>query len=337
MSVFVVVGVTATFSPQNNAELKAAVGTCTQQSSVWDCFGSDSDEDEELDKLAAEAPSKIPDGLETIASFVKSAVMSRVTAAGHDFTSRVWIGIDSDADKLLSAIPRIQNTLLCQFGKEPGEAIYDIVVSASTNMQGIGKSRQHIEECRKRLVPGGTAVFSIPIGLQLSDLFLPSRWNLATLSSTSAKGQVIASISSLSTLGNFSPVQLNLNTGWIVEVESVTEGNALEQSLLEAVTVSLTSEERHAGTMNDHSIDKSVMSMRKHGLCIIRGLFRKASAQAWAQAALADVRAAHDILKTGHGIDLVGGGESPRNFYEMSMVRMRVIITVRSAKHVHAL
>ena len=307
--------------PQNNSELQAAVDACTKESSVWECFGSDSD-DEEQDEQTNEAASDMVDGLESITAIVKSAVISRGSAARPDSTSRVWIGIHSPADQLLPAIAQIPNTWLCQFGKEQQDTMYDIVVSASMDMQSIWETRQHIDECRRRLVPGGVAVLSTPAGLRLADLFPPSCWDLQTLSSKSLERRTIVSISSLSILGNFSPVRLNLNTGWIAQVDSVTEGNDREQKLLEAVTVSLTSEERHAGLMDEHSVAKSIASMRRHGLAIIRGLFRGASAREWARAALADVSSAHDILKARHDIDLVGGGESPRNFYEMSMVRV---------------
>ena len=290
---------------------------------AWECFGSDSDE-EELDEAPAKETSTAHSGMESIMHLVRSAVVTRGSATRSDSASRAWVGIHtSDTDKLLSAmISQIQNTRLCHFGSEPEHIKYDIVVSASSNIQGVWANKKRIEECRKRLIAGGTAVLSIPFGLQLPELFPPNCWNLATMSSKPLKQQTIISVTSLLTLGNFSSVRLNLNTGWIVEVDSVTKGNAHEQSLLEAVTVSLTSEERHAGMMNEYSINKSIESIREHGLCIIRGLFRKTSALEWAQAAIADVRAAHDILKARHGIDLVGDGKSPRNFYEMSMVRV---------------
>ena len=255
---------------------------------AWACFGSDSDEDVPDEDVSDEPPADAAAGSrDAITAEIREAVNTRRrSACTHNSVSRVWIGIEPHTDKLLWAMmSQFQNTRLAQFGTDPDDVLYDIVVSPTMHVQGVWENRKHAEDCRKRLVPGGIVVLSVPIGIKLSDIFPPNFWNLASVCSKSIQQRNIVSIASLSTLGNFSPTQLNLNTGWVVEVKHGTQGDVHEQRLLEAVTISLTSEERCAGKMSATSIKASVAAMQEHGLCIIRGLFRRASALAWGEPA----------------------------------------------------
>ena len=93
-----------------------------------------------------------------------------------------------------------------------------------------------------------------------------------------------------------------------------------ERALLEEVAVPLSVAERRLRVLSDDSQRRACDALRKHGMCVLCGLFTEEQVLRWGAAAREDMV---DILARlrDRGIDLLKPGTGPRieNFHELSM------------------
>lgn len=155
------------------------------------------------------------------------------------------------------------------------------------------------------VIAGGTFIYALAADLQAHSLQFPSEEWISVRSTELRKRSVACNPQGAIYWGAMSTS---------AQLDS-------ERALLEEVAVPLSVAERRLRVLSDESQRRASEALRKHGLCVLCGLFPAKEVLQWGAAAREDMMHILATLRKSKGIDLLQPGTGPRieNFHELSM------------------
>ena len=287
---------------------------------VMDLFGSDSDSDD------SEGRSPSIDEQRAIFSilcerklFLKELAATSSPSPKGKICKKILI-VCADAETPVELTQKLQAlqpppvfTLSCELDEkyEGKTHSYDIIVDLTATNGKISVLEDSAKFVYKSLVPGGLYIYlgtgNLDIGIEHSWCRLHGRVDVVT-----RKDTTISILRKALVLCN--------STG---AVYWASDNVYNEECLLASITVPLSIEERKRCMLSIESHHLAMDSLKKNGICIIRGMFDCKYIEYLGGQSLKDLEMAIRVLKDQKGIDLERPGEEGQpminNFYELSM------------------